>query len=115
MNEISVRHLGETNFEVSTSLAYTGGGTINSFEISYRLSTSSESMMIDNVPATSGSDQLVWTGTFSISDTDFDPANDVKNIQFFVFGTRNLILGKALTSYQYQSILITNRHINTWL
>ena len=80
-----MRHLGETNFEVSTSLAYTGGGVINSFEISYRLSTSSESIMIENVPATSTSDQLVWTGTFTVPDTDFNPATDVANIQFFVF------------------------------
>lgn len=88
MNKISVRQVGETaNFEVSTSLAYTGGSAISSFQVSYRLSTSGEFTKLDNVRATSSSDPLVWTGTFIISNPDIDLATDVKNMQFLVFVT----------------------------
>ena len=86
VNEISVRQLGASaEFEVSTSLAYTGGGVIDFFEISYRQSTSGEFRTLENVQATSSGDPLVWTGTFTIEDSDFDPSTDVENIQFLVF------------------------------
>ena len=91
MNELSVSQTGdEANFQVSASLAYTGGGVIDFFEVSYRLSTTSGFIKINNVPATSSSDSLVWTGTFSISDPNFDPAS----IQFLVF---------AVNEFNYRS------------
>lgn len=81
-----MRQLGASaEFEVSTSLAYTGGGVIDFFEISYRQSTSGEFRTLENVQATSSGDPLVWTGTFTIEDSDFDPSTDVENIQFLVF------------------------------
>ena len=69
------------NFQVSASLAYTGGGAIRFFEVSYRFSTMEGFTPLDNVQAVASSDSLVWTGTFSISNEDFDP----ENVQFFVF------------------------------
>ena len=87
VNEISVRQLGASlaTFEVSTSLAYTGGGVINSFDVSYRQSTSGEFRNVKSVTATSSGDLLVWTGTFTIADADLDPSTGVENIQFLVF------------------------------
>ena len=86
INEISVRQLGASaEFEVSTSLAYTGGGVIDFFTVSYRQSTFGEFRELGRVLATSSGDSLVWTGTFTISDPDFDPSTDVENIQFLVF------------------------------
>ena len=86
VNEISVRQLGASaEFEVSTSLAYTGGGVIDFFEVSYRQSTSGEFRRLENVQATSSGNPLVWTGTFTVADSDFDPSTDVENIQFLVF------------------------------
>ena len=72
-------------FEVPTSLAYTGGGVISFFEVSYRQSTSGKFRRLENVQATPSGDPLVWTGTFTIADSDFDPPIDVENIQFLVF------------------------------
>ena len=86
INEISVRQLGASaEFEVSTSLAYTGGGVIDFFTVSYRHSAFGEFRELGSVSATSSGDSLVWTGTFTISDPDFDPSTDVENIQFLVF------------------------------
>ena len=95
MNEISVSQLrASAEFEVSTSLAYTGGGAIDSFTVSYRQSTSGEFKRLGNVPATSNSNPLVWTGTFTLSDDDFDPSTSVESIQFLVF---------AINQFGYQS------------
>ena len=69
------------NFQVSASLAYTGGGAIRFFEVSYRLSVMDGFTRLDNVPAITSSDSLVWTGTFSISVMDFD----AETVQFLVF------------------------------
>ena len=81
-----MRQLGASaEFEVSTSLAYTGGGVIDFFTVSYRQSTFGEFRELGRVPATSGGDSLVWTGTFTISDPDFDPSTDAENTQFLVF------------------------------
>lgn len=86
INELSVRQLGASaEFEVSTSLAYTGGGVIDIFTVSYRQSTFGEFRELGRVSATSSGDSLVWTGTFTISDPDFDPSTDAENIQFLVF------------------------------
>ena len=82
-----MRQLGASlaTFEVSTSLAYTGGGAIISFDVSYRRSTSGEFRNLKSVTATSSGDPLVWTGTYTIADADFDPSTGVENIQFLVF------------------------------
>ena len=86
VNEISVRQLGASaEFEVSTSLAYTGGGVIDFFTVSYRQSTFGEFRELGRVSATSSGDSLVWTGTFTISDPDFDPSTDGESTQFLVF------------------------------
>ena len=53
--------------------------------MSYRQSTFGEFRELGRVSATSGGDSLVWTGTFNISDTDFDPSTNVENVQFLVF------------------------------
>jgi hypothetical protein len=86
-----VRQVGTPDsdeFEVSASLAYTGGGVIDYFTVSYRQSTEfGEYIELDRVSATSSGDPLVWTGTFTISDPDFNPSTDVKNIQFLVYAT----------------------------
>ena len=85
INEVSIRQTGTVaNFEVSASLAYTGGAAISFFGISYGQSTTSEFIRIENVQATSSSDPLVWMGTFTITDPGFDPATD---LQFSVFVT----------------------------
>ena len=87
VNEISVVQVREgPNFRVSASLAYTGGGAIRFFEVSYRFSTMDPFTQLDNVPAVASSDSLVWTGMFSISDEDFD----LENVQFFVFVEKEL-------------------------
>lgn len=94
VNELSVLHIrGSTNFHVSASLAYTGGGRIDFFEISYRLSTSNAFIQIDDVRATSDvSNNLVWTGNFSLSDANLDAQS--QSIQFLVV---------AVNQYNYKS------------
>lgn len=83
VNEISVAPSREsgTTFQVSTSLAYTGGGIISFFDVSYRQSTTSAFVNIDNVPATRAGNDLVWTGIFTISDLNVDKSN----LQFLVY------------------------------
>ena len=64
---LNIARINQTAFTITTTLHYTGGGTITQFSVSFRLSGESEWNDATIIPArlVPDSDNLQWTGTIA--------------------------------------------------
>ena len=66
ISSVEVTRLNMTTFNLSVSLAYTGGGAITHFRVSFRNTGTTSWDSLEDIPATPSPDSsLVWNGVVS--------------------------------------------------
>ena len=66
ISSVEVMRLNRTTFNFSVSLAYTGGGAITHFRVSFRNTRTTSWHPLEDIPATpSPHSSLVWNGVVS--------------------------------------------------
>ena len=66
ITSLEVTRLNRTTFNLSVSLAYTGGGAITHFRVSFRDTSTTPWTSTEDIPATpSPNSSLVWNGVVS--------------------------------------------------
>ena len=71
ISSVAVVRLNRTTFNLSLSLAYTGGGAITHFRISFRKTGTTSWHSLGEIPATPSPDSsLVWNGVMSRNEFD---------------------------------------------
>ena len=116
ITSLDVTRLNMTTFNLSVSLAYTGGGDITHFRVSFRDTRTTPWTPPENIPVTSSPDSsLVWTGVMRRD--EFDTSTSL-TFQVLAVNMEGLVSAEALATFpgmfcdQYNMVCFMSQHVS---
>ena len=109
ITSLEVTRLNTTTFNLSASLAYTGGGAITHFRVSFRNTRTTSWTPLENVPVTSSPDSsLVWNGVMNRD--EFNTSVSL-TFQVLVVNAHGLVSAEALVTFAPGMCVVINKSL----
>ena len=116
ITSLEVTRLNRTTFNLSVSLAYTGGGDITHFRVSFRDTRTTPWTPPENIPVTSSPDSsLVWSGVMQRD--EFDTSMSL-TFQVLAVNMEGLVSAEALATFpgmfcdQYNMVCFMSQYVS---